>query len=733
MKPVSPGALLFGLGLVLMPATTARGQTAEACLACHSDATLATTKNGRSVSLFVDPAVQKGSAHRDLPCVDCHVRFNPDDLPHVRRVRPVDCSPCHGDLTATHRFHVFPAKGGTGNVLLAGVPCTACHGTHGIVSPKDAGSPLQRGRLAETCTRCHAGVVEQFRKSAHGEALAADASGAPDCLTCHQAAITLKQMPENGAALKLAQEKICLSCHLDNADVRARMAPKTGFIAAYEQSVHGKALLRGEARAANCVDCHGSHEMQHGFEAAARVNKQRIPSTCGSCHQEIAETYRASVHGQALARGNHEAPVCTDCHGEHSIYKAQDPRSPVAAANVSARVCSPCHSSVRMEQKYGLAPDRFKTFSDSYHGLAMKGGSLEVANCASCHGSHSILPSSDPRSAVNKSNLAVTCGRCHPGANARFAVGSVHVVTAEPGERILYWVATAYIYLIIATIGGMLAHNLLDFVRRSRRRLRQRAGLASGAHEGGVHEGRAHGPAPRGLYLRMSLSERLQHGSLVLSFFLLVLTGFMLHFPDAWWVVGLRRLHPRLFDLRSRVHRIAGVVMVLASLFHLFYLGFTTRGRRLFFDLLPRRSDLSDAVGVVRYNLGLCAARPRFGRFSYVEKSEYWALVWGTMLMGATGAILWFENASIGLLTKLGWDVARTIHYYEAWLATLAIIVWHFYFVIFNPDVYPMSAAWITGHLTEEEMRDEHPLELEAIERRRLEEEVRHHDERGTP
>jgi cytochrome b subunit of formate dehydrogenase len=330
----------------------------------------------------------------------------------------------------------------------------------------------------------------------------------------------------------------------------------------------------------------------------------------------------------------------------------------------------------------------------------------------------------------------VTCGRCHPGANARFAVGSVHVVTAEPGERILYWVATVYIILIVATIGGMLAHNLLDFVRRSRRRLRQRAGLEGGAHEGGVHEAGAHAggadhPASRGLYLRMSLSERLQHGALTLSFFLLVLTGFMLHFPDAWWVVGLRRLYPRLFDLRSRVHRIAGVVMVLASLFHIFYLGFTARGRRLFRDLLPCRSDLTDAFGVVRYNLGLSAARPRFGRFSYVEKSEYWALVWGTMLMGATGAILWFENTFIGLLTKLGWDVARTVHYYEAWLATLAILVWHFYFVIFNPDVYPMSAAWLTGRLSEEEMRDEHPLELEAIERRRLEED-RHRDQSGS-
>ncbi|HET7453447.1 MAG TPA: cytochrome b/b6 domain-containing protein, partial [Thermoanaerobaculia bacterium] len=107
--------------------------------------------------------------------------------------------------------------------------------------------------------------------------------------------------------------------------------------------------------------------------------------------------------------------------------------------------------------------------------------------------------------------------------------------------------------------------------------------------------------------------------------------------------------------------------------------------------------------------------RPRFGRFSYAEKTEYWALVWGTIVMTATGIVMWFDNTFIGLLTKLGYDVSRTIHFYEAWLATLAIIVWHLYFVIFNPDEYPMNLAWLTGVLSEREMTEEHPLELERL------------------
>jgi hypothetical protein len=83
--------------------------------------------------------------------------------------------------------------------------------------------------------------------------------------------------------------------------------------------------------------------------------------------------------------------------------------------------------------------------------------------------------------------------------------------------------------------------------------------------------------------------------------------------------------------------------------------------------------------------------------------------------MTLTGFILWFENTFLGILTKLGWDIARTVHYYEAWLAMLSILVWHFYFVIFNPDAYPVNLAFLKGTVTEEEMEEEHPLELERI------------------
>jgi cytochrome b subunit of formate dehydrogenase len=256
----------------------------------------------------------------------------------------------------------------------------------------------------------------------------------------------------------------------------------------------------------------------------------------------------------------------------------------------------------------------------------------------------------------------------------------------------------------------MFAHNLLDFVKKSRKQLMYRRGLIERP------------PIAHKLYLRMSLNERVQHAALLISFTLLVLTGFALKFPNAWWVEPIRNISPVMFELRGIMHRVAAVVLVSAGIYHLYYVFFVPRGKQLLRDLLPSLQDVTDALAVMKYNLGFSKVKPQFGRFSYIEKSEYWALVWGTIVMGVTGTVLWFDNTFLGLLTKLWWDVARTIHYYEAWLATLAIIVWHFYYVIFNPDIYPLNLAFWKGSLTEEEMEEEHPLELEHIRRGEIEE-----------
>ncbi len=688
---------------VLMFCYYAPAQSDEDCLGCHSDESLTMERNGKEVSLFVNDAHLKSSPHAKLKCISCHTGFSAEDVPHKENIRPINCLSCHKNAPTKHLFHpqMLKANGSNGP---KDTNCKGCHGTHKILRVDHPSSPFNSKNLSESCGNCHPDKKKEFENSAHAIALSNGVLGAPDCITCHKQSISTLANKNDSLQAKLSREKLCLSCHQDNPDVRARVAPTVGFINAYEHSVHGKALNnKGNVKAAGCIDCHSSHAIKKGTDPESSVFKANIPATCGKCHDDIRKVYDESIHGVAVAKGNPDAPMCTDCHGEHNILKTTDPNSPVFSQNVSLQVCSPCHSSVKLSEKYGLSANRYQTFKSTYHGLALIGGEANVANCGSCHGVHNIKPSSDPTSTIHKANLVKTCGKCHPGANENFTVGSIHVTMTEKEEPVLYWIATIYIILIGSTIGGMFFHNFIDFVKKAKIKKMKQRGLIPYEHHS------------HALYLRMNLAERIQHFLLLTSFFTLVITGFMLRFPDAWWVRYIRDLSVNAFEWRSIIHRVAAVVMVAASFYHLYYISFTARGRQLIIDLLPRLKDATDAIGVLKYNLGFAKEKPKLDRFSYVEKAEYWALIWGTIVMTVTGFIMWFDNTFIGLLTKLGWDIARTIHYYEAWLAFLSIIVWHFYFVLFNPDIYPMNIAWIKGTITEEEMAEEHPLELERI------------------
>jgi len=676
-------------------------QSVADCQACHNDKDLTMEKNGREVSLYTNPKILKASPHSKLSCISCHVGFNPDDVPHKEKITPVQCTSCHKDALQTHKFHasMLNAAKTAGRLQSA---CKECHGTHNVVAPKNPASPFSSANLNKSCGTCHSAEVATFNASWHGKAVAANVKGAPTCISCHSKSIT----PSSGLSkldLKIAQEKLCLSCHQNDDDVKSRMATSAGFIDAYEHSIHGMSLHRGNADAANCIDCHGAHEVAPGSVADSKVNKLNIPTTCGKCHDAIKTEFNESIHGSALARGVRDAPSCTDCHGEHGILAVDSKQSPVNSRNLPEKVCLPCHNSVRMADKYGIVANPGESYLDSYHGLAVQGGSKVAANCASCHGAHSIKPSSDSTSSIHPSNLKQTCGKCHPNASESFTKGPIHVVRTEKESGIQYTITTIYILLIVLTIGGMLFHNLLDFRKKALEKLKAR-------RRGHQHE------VAHNLYLRMTLSERIQHATLALSFILLVFTGFGLTYPNAWWVVYIREiLGEPAFELRGVLHRIAGAVMLAASLYHIWYMVATKRGRQFIKDMLPIWKDVKDALQAFKWYLGRTGDRPRFDRFSYMEKAEYWALIWGTIVMGATGLMLWFHEFFGAMTSKEFLDIMTIIHFYEAWLATLAIIVWHFYFIIFNPDVYPMNVAWFKGTLTEHEMLEEHPLELERL------------------
>jgi cytochrome b subunit of formate dehydrogenase/5-methylcytosine-specific restriction endonuclease McrA len=391
-------------------------------------------------------------------------------------------------------------------------------------------------------------------------------------------------------------------------------------------------------------------------------------------------------------RGNGQAPVCTDCHGIHSIKAHIDPNSSVSEQNVARTTCARCHEGVRLSQEFGVAGNRVTSYLDSYHGLASKGGSAVVANCASCHGVHNILPSSDPRSTINRANLDTTCGKCHQGVTQKFTLAKVHtdaVGAKDVGSVAVRWIRWFYLTLIFSVVGTMFLHNAI--IWRSKAVARR--------------------SLQNPMMTRMSANQRWQHLILLTSFIVLVITGFALKFPDSWLAEALAMGE----KLRSITHRVAGVILIGAGIYHVFYLAITRDGRRLICDFAPRPKDAFDAWGTMCFYLGVSKEKPKFGRFSYAEKAEYWALVWGTALMAVTGVMMWAKVWVGDLLARWWVDVATAIHFYEAILATLAIIVWHFYQVLFDPDVYPMNWAWWDGKMPVEHYRHEHALDADAM------------------
>jgi len=641
----------------------------EICLSCHGQPGF---KSGAGKSISIDPSKHSASVHAILSCQDCHTAIR--GYPHPAKIPRVECATCHAAQVSDVNQGV--------HALLGSASCQFCHGDPHEVQPTAQVAPSK-------CAECHAQEVKGFQESVHGQAAKAGDPFAPACASCHGPAHKIAAASDSSSMV--ARKNLadtCAACHA-NSDFLARhnfllVHP----VEQYKQSVHARAVAAGKD-AATCSSCHGSHAIFSPRDPRSKINHWNIPSTCGQCHSAIATTYLSSVHGQAMLAGVPGAPVCTDCHGEHRILAPAEPGSPVGPALVSTVTCGRCHGDKQLIQRYNLPADRVPSYADSYHGLAMREGSQTVANCASCHGVHNIYPSSDPRSTVNPANLAATCGKCHPGAGSRFAIGPVHVqITTGAAEPVVRWIRQLYLLLIPLTLAFMVFHNALDFFAKLRRRRRLLA------------------RPPQ--IVRLDLPFRIFHWIVMVSFPTLVLTGFALRYPGAWWARPLMLLESHI-AFRGVLHRIAGVLLISALIYHLARLALSPRDRLFFKHMLVRTADARDLLRAVACNLGLAKEPPRFARFNYAEKIEYWAFLWGAAVMSLTGLLLWFNSFTLRHFPKWALDAATAVHLYEAMLATLSILLWHFYMVIFDPDVYPNDLAWLTGNVPAEHYAESRP------------------------
>jgi formate dehydrogenase gamma subunit len=214
----------------------------------------------------------------------------------------------------------------------------------------------------------------------------------------------------------------------------------------------------------------------------------------------------------------------------------------------------------------------------------------------------------------------------------------------------------------------------------------------------------------RQTYRRFTLSQRIEHWVGMLSFTLLAITGLPQKYVGAAWAEGLIRLMGGIETTRV-LHRAAATVLMLAAVYHLIAVGYRLFVERVAPTMLPTLADAKEAWDAFRFNVGLRKQPPQAGRYSFGEKFEYWALVWGTVIMIITGFMLWNPIATTNWLPGQFIPAALAAHGGEALLAVLSIIIWHLYHVL----VRSFNKSMFTGRMTEEEMLHEHPRELADI------------------
>lgn len=603
-----------------------------------------------------------------------------------------DCMMCHSDESLTK-------EDSTGKEISLLVDQSAFEqSVHGMFSCMDCHQDIEADIHETTpelvnCGMCHAEENELYRAGYHGQRRLEGDADAPTCGDCHgYHDIRGVDDPEDDA-YRGNQPRICAQCH-----TQVRLVSKYHIAAptpyeVYVQSVHGKALEDGNLEAAVCYDCHGSHDLRPAFDPASYVYRTNVPSMCGGCHPSEEEEYSQDVHGSAVKGGVADAPVCTDCHSTHAINSSSDETSSTFPANISKFTCVHCHSRESVLERYGYVTQRVSANLDMYHGVRSRAGDIEAASCVSCHTSHNIRSEEDPLSSTHKANRPQTCGKCHEGAGVHYAEGSIHIVPTSKKDIGVWWVRRIYLTLIVVTIGGMLLHNAVIMIRYARERYRE---------------------AKSGRVIRWTSTEVLWHFLLFISFVTLIITGFAFRFPDAWWSSWMTH-SATAFEARGVAHRVAGVVFIGLFVFALLRSGFTRHGRRQILAKLPAPSDVKSLIQNILYSLGLSSKHPEFDRYDYTEKAEYWALMWGGFVMIITGFPLWFETFFLGFMPKWLLDISKAIHYYEAMLATLAIVVWHFFYMFLHPENYPINFTALTGTMTEEEYMEKHPLDYERM------------------
>ncbi len=354
------------------------------------------------------------------------------------------CLACHSDKTIAPLVDVSRMDAS----MHASLDCTTCH-------PGAADLPHNPQGLKPNCGSCHSSEQAVYAKSIHGRASASGDKAAASCVSCHGDghAILAVKNPDSAVYHKNLPAT-CGQCHSAGKIPNPANANVATAFDMYADSIHGKAAMKsGLASAANCQDCHGSHDIQPKTDPTSPAFRGNVPETCGKCHVDILRDYRGSSHAIAFQQGNQKAPVCSDCHLPHSIKRVDESK----AYNKLIDECGACHAR------------EYSTYRESFHGKVVYLGNLKVAKCADCHNAHMVLPTSDPRSPSSSARKMQTCQKCHKDANASFAQYETHADFKDAKKAPLLHGIWLFMTLLLVSVFGIFGvHTLLWFAHSTR-------------------------------------------------------------------------------------------------------------------------------------------------------------------------------------------------------------------------------------------------------------------------
>lgn len=555
-----------------------------------------------------------------------------------------------------------------------------------------------------TCAKsCHENAWTAYNAGAHKKAFDESKELAPTCASCHGGHDILRIADRKAPQNRLNSLFLCGNCHekhgvdQDGGDSKQR-------VSTYLASAHAKAVTKaGLLWGASCADCHGAHQVLKSADPDSKVNRSRIPETCGQCHAGIAEIYATSVHGKKHAENNTKAAVCTDCHTAHGITRASTPGFLLDVVNE----CGECHDQPDGDGK--RKGTYYQTYHRSYHGQITRLGGLRAARCSDCHGSHDILPLTDPASRVSKEKLVETCGKCHEGSNASFVKFDPHANHMDGANYPVLHGVWLYFIIMMSTVFTFFGvHTLLWFIRTTVQHMRHGRPPAH-AHGGGT------------AIRRFTPLNRLNHALVAITFFGLTATGIPLVFAEQRWARVLAAMFGGI-EAAGLWHRFFAILLIANFTLHFIALSRAFMRRKepwhrwLFGpnSLVPRWKDVTDALGMFRWFLGL-GRKPKLDRWTYWEKFDYWAEVGGSMIIGGSGLLLWFPEIAARIVPGWTFNIAMIVHGYEALLAIGFIFTIHFFNAHIRPGTFPVDEVIFTGSLSEHELKEQRPEEYQRL------------------